>query len=157
MQVGLLTAVYLTAATSGAVGSDAAKGGSARRLLDSGDHIHVLSVERVDANDEVTVSLRIDDGYHVNANPASEPYLIPTTLTFKDITPLRIVYPGATRFRPKFVDESLDVYQGIVTIHAFLPKGMLAGTPNLRATLTVQACTDVVCLPPADVPLLTHS
>jgi hypothetical protein len=127
------------------------------RLQDSGDHIQVLSIQRIDAEDKVVVLLRVDNGYHINANPASEPCLIPTTLAFDGITPLRILYPAATRFRPRFVDESLDVYQGVVAIAAFLPKGTLAEVPTLRATLTVQACTDLICLPPADVQLLTRS
>jgi hypothetical protein len=122
------------------------------RFLDSGDHVHILEIRRDNAQDTVTLLLRVDDGYHINANPASEPYLIPTSLGFKNISPVRIIYPQATRFRPKFVNESLDVYQGIVSITAILPKETLANFPSLQGTLTVQACTDAICLPPADVP-----
>jgi hypothetical protein len=154
---GLLMASFLWAAMAAAQSAETPKVEEKSRLLDSGDHVHILSVLRVDTEDEITVVLRIDDGFHINANPASAPYLIPTALVFKSVTPLRVLYPGATRFKPKFVDEYLDVYQGIVQITAIMPKGTLAGAPALRATLTVQACTDVICLPPADIPILTHS
>jgi hypothetical protein len=107
-------------ALAGVPGTDSAKAVPKTRLQDSGDHIQILSIQRIDAEDKVVVLLRVDNGYHINANPASEPYLIPTTLAFNGITPLRILYPAATRFRPRFVGESLDVYQGVVAIAAFL-------------------------------------
>ena len=154
---GLVIASSRTPAVAGTPDSEIANVESKSRLLDSGDHIQILGVQRIDSEDKVIVLLRVDGGYHINANPASEPYLIPTTLAFNGVVPLRILYPAATRFRPKFVDESLDVYQDVVAIAAFLPKGTLAGAPALSATLTVQACTDIICLPPADVPILTHS
>lgn len=38
--------------------------------------------------DEVIIALRTDPGFHINANPASEPYLIPTTLSVNGVVPL---------------------------------------------------------------------
>jgi uncharacterized protein len=124
------------------------------RHWDSSDFVHVVVVKhRSGAEDELAVTLRIDDGFHINANPASLPYLIPTSLAFAGVTPLRIAYPAASRFKPNFTDEPLDVYQGTVVITAFLPKGALDRTPALGASVTVQACTDAICLPPAALPV----
>ena len=66
---------------------------------------------------------------------------------------MNILYPTATRFKPKSVDESFHMYQGVVAITAFLPKGILAENQILRAILTVQACIDTIYLPPGDLPL----
>ena len=120
------------------------------RFRDSGDFVHALGLARVGA-DEVTIKLRVDRGFHINANPASQPYLIPTTVTFDGVSPLRIAYPDAVRFKPKFSDEMLDVYEGNVAITADFAKGILARTDVLRANVTVQACTDRICFPPADI------
>ena len=151
--IGLLAASWHTVAIAGTPGTHVTKVDASSGFLDSGDHIHLLQITRSKTEDNITVLLRIDDGYHINANPASEPYLIPTALTFAGVTPLRTVYPPATRFNPKFVDESLDIYQDTIAISISFSRGTLARMPVLRATLTIQACTDVICLPPADISL----
>jgi len=85
------------------------------RLWDSSDFVHVVGTKRSsDKEDELAVTLRIDDGFHINANPASLPYLIPTSLALVGITPLRIAYPVASRFKPNFANEPLDVYEGTI-------------------------------------------
>ena len=122
----------------------------ASRFRDSGDFVHVVGLARI-GEDKVTVTLRVDHGFHINANPASQPYLIPTTVTFAGVTPLRIGYPPSVRFKPKFSEELLDVYEGTVPITADFPIGTLARTDVLHATVTVQACTDQICFPPADL------
>jgi uncharacterized protein len=121
-------------------------------LWDSSDFVHVVGTKRSGGKeDEFAVTLRIEDGFHINANPASLPYLIPTSLTLKGITPLRIAYPVASRFKPNFVNELLDVYQGTIVITAFLAKATLGQVSALGASVTVQACTDAICLPPAEL------
>jgi hypothetical protein len=121
---------------------------------DTPDHVRVKMVNR-DAADEnkVVVIVEIDAGFHINANPASLDYLIPTTLNVTNQTPVRIIYPQAIRFKPKFADETLDVYEGTIRITAEFPDGSLTRTPYLFGTVTAQACTDEVCLPPADLVL----
>ena len=153
----LLLASHGTVAVAGGAGTNATKVSGEPHLIDSGDHVHVMGVTRADLEGRVVVLLRIDDGYHVNANPASYPYLIPTSLAFKEIPAQSVIYPAPTRFKPKFVSEFINVYQGTLTITAFLPTDALARVPLLHATLTVQACTDVICLPPADILLNVHS
>src|SRR5258708_36096208 len=71
------------------------------RLWDSSDFVHVVgTARRSGEKDEFAVTLRIDDGFHINANPASLPYLIPTSMTLVCITPVRIAYPAAPRSKP---------------------------------------------------------
>lgn len=121
------------------------------RFADSSDYVHIVGLVRITKEDKVVVTLRVDHGFHVNANPASQPYLIPTTLSFIDAAPLKITYPPSNPFKPAFSDEPLDVYEGTVVIAAFFPRGALEKASSLHATVTVQACTDRICLPPADL------
>jgi hypothetical protein len=45
------------------------------------------------------------------------------------------------------------VYEGEVAIVAQMPKGVLQGDRALTAMVSVQACNEEVCLPPAKLPL----
>ena len=103
------------------------------------------------AGDVVLVTLRIDPGHHINANPASHDYLIPTTIAFDGLVPEQIAYPPATAFKPVFADEPIAVYGDTVTIAATFPPGTLDSLPELRFMLTAQACTEQICLPPDDI------
>lgn len=116
------------------------------------DHVRIVSVAR-DARerDKISVTLVIDPGYHINANPASYKSLIPTTLTFDGYELRRVIYPKPYQFKPKFVDEALDVYQGTELIIAFFPSGSLKPDSRLHGILLAQACTDEICLPPAEI------
>jgi hypothetical protein len=127
---------------------------ASRRLEDTSDFVHIIKVERLSAVGRVAITLRIDRGFHINANPASLPYLIPTSVSFAGVAPYRIDYPASVRFKPKFSDEPLDVYEGTVTITASFAKGALDDAPAFHATVTAQACTDQICLPPAELAVL---
>lgn len=119
----------------------------------SADHVRIADVDAVSGDDdEAIVTVVIDPGYHINANPASLDYLIPTTLSVTNRTPLRVVYPRPVRFKPKFTDQVLNVYEGTVRIIAEFSQGSL-GDHRLFGTVTAQACTEEICLPPADLPL----
>ena len=117
------------------------------------DHVHVTAVSPVDHDQtRYVVTLAVDAGYHINANPASDVDLIPTILHVTNGAPSRVIYPPPTRFKPKFSDQAIDVYEGLVYITAEFARD--AAPPRaLSGTVTAQACTDVICLPPADVPL----
>ena len=95
--------------------------------------------------------LEVDDGWHVNANPASFDYLIPTSVSFEGLSATRVVYPTAVRIKPKFAPDGLDVYEGATKVVTVLPKGALTGTGSVRGAVTVQACSHEVCLPPATI------
>ena len=103
---------------------------------------------------EATVRLKIDDGYHVNANPPTLPYLIPTQV---DITPATgisvdfITYPnGLTKKFSFSPDQALAVYEGQTDLKLRLTAAKTAqpGEHNLSVKLRVQACDDQVCYAP---------
>ena len=108
---------------------------------------------------DALVRLKITDGYHVNANPATFSYLIATKL---ELTPADgiavefITYPDpVTRTFSFSPDKPLAVYEGETTLRARLKadKASKPGTHNLSAKLRVQACDDTVCYPPGTMDL----
>ncbi|MCK7500628.1 MAG: hypothetical protein MZW92_68205 [Comamonadaceae bacterium] len=122
--------------------------------LDTAAHVRAGAVAtRQGDYDEVIVTLVIDSGYHINANPASHDYLIPTTLRFDGVQPIHLRYPHATRFKASFSPTSLDVYEGAVRVIAHLPKGTLRAQQTIRAVVRARVCDDASCLPPADMPI----
>jgi len=61
---------------------------------------------------EAQVFLVIQEGYHVNANPATFPYLIATEVTTDKVEGLefgRPIYPAAEKKKFDFADEPLAV------------------------------------------------
>jgi uncharacterized protein YyaL (SSP411 family) len=126
--------------------------------LDSAAHVKATAHGTSLADhDEIEITLTIDPGYHINANPASADYLIPTAVTIPGAAGAKIAYPAGRVFKPKFSPDGISVYEGSVTIKAELPKGGLASAAREPLQIEVQACTDQLCLPPATLGVpLTH-
>ena len=97
------------------------------------------------------ITLQVAAGYHVNANPASLEFLIPTRVQFSGPPPRQVVYPPAGTFQPAFADEALRVYEGEAVIAAVFESPDAARAAGAAATVTVQACNDTVCYPPAQI------
>jgi uncharacterized protein YyaL (SSP411 family) len=117
-----------------------------RALPSSADHVHGIA-QRTPAG-ALRVTLDIDKGYHINANPASGRYLIPTQLSADPPVRLQVNYPGAEIFKAAFAPQGLAVYTGRVVLHAQLSPSAPALT---HVTVRVQACNDQLCLAPARV------
>lgn len=134
--------------------SDAASDASASSVpSETANRVHVVDVWRDDAKGTLAVTLRIDSGFHINANPASDKYLIPTSLNVVGAQPVRVAYPPPAYFKPKFADDRIAVYEGTVVITAVFARGALGHLALFGTTVTAQACTDAICFPPADLPL----
>lgn len=107
---------------------------------------------------EIILPIKITSGYHINANPASFPYLIPVELR---ITPANgigvefIRYPDPLTKSFSFAETPLKVYEGDTLVKASLNAGKAAqtGRHNLSAKLRVQACDDKVCYAPGEIDL----
>ncbi len=106
---------------------------------------------------ELVVTLTIKKGWHINANPATLDFLVPTTLSISSEHPfdvMEISYPSAKRIRFAFADQPLDVYEGEVTIPATLKiGGYRSGVVRLHLVLEFQACDATRCLPPSSITL----
>ncbi len=107
----------------------------------------------------VELLLNIDAGWHINANPAGQEHLIPTTLAVDTDSPVEILditYPIGRTARFGFNDQVLKVYEGILMIRLKLKlnSNYKKNTP-LTLQLTYQPCNETECLLPQtlDVPL----
>lgn len=108
---------------------------------------------------EAVVRLTIQNGYHVNANPPTFPYLKATTLEIpaaEGVTAADVTYPKAVEKQFAFApDKPLAIYEGEVELKATL-KADKAAKPDRRslpAHLRIQACDDQVCYPPGTLEL----
>ena len=104
-------------------------------------------------NADATVTLSISPGYHVNANPATFSYLIPTAVDpgkAEGIIAGKPIYPVAQKEKFQFADEPLAVYEGEVQIRLPLRVEVNAGkgARSLPIELTVQACDTEKCYAP---------
>jgi DsbC/DsbD-like thiol-disulfide interchange protein len=110
------------------------------------------------ARAEVRFSVTVKKGFHVQANPASEPYLVPLRLEMKSDSRVRIAkthYPPGKPWRLTGTEQDLSTYDGTFEIRLDLEAAPQAtpGEVTLSGTLHYQACDDRVCLRPASVPV----
>jgi uncharacterized protein YyaL (SSP411 family) len=124
------------------------------RMPVTADHVRVAaSGKSVPDGDEILVTIKVDDKFHINANPASFDFLIPTSVEFKGVKPAKVEYPKPIRFTAQFAPEGLDVYEGSIAVVAKFPKGSLRGIKAIQGSVTAQACTNQICLPPSTLPI----
>ena len=103
---------------------------------------------------DATVSLSVSPGFHINANPATFPYLIATDITadkIPGITAGQPAYPAAAKKKFQFADEPLAVYEGKTQIKLPLhaENNAVKATRSLPIHVRVQACDNEKCYAPA--------
>ena len=103
----------------------------------------------------VMLQLEIAEGWHINANLAGQDNLIPTTITADADTPFEIfdtAYPKGRSTRFAFSNESLNIYEGNLTIplKLRLKSDREKGT-QVVLKLTYQPCNETECLLPQTV------
>lgn len=106
----------------------------------------------------VSVRLKIQDGYHINANPPSYPYLKATELDIPSSAGISvgfISYPNPITRKFSFAEKPLAVYEGETTLTVRLKadKSAQPGKQILLGKLRVQACDDQVCYAPGSIGL----
>jgi hypothetical protein len=111
------------------------------------------------------VTLSISPGYHVNANPATYPYLIATEIKRihdpdECIDTSQPIYPPATHKKFAFAEQPLAVYEDEIRIGltVSLPKRGTCYSDHARGErlevafdVRVQACDTEKCFPPATI------
>ena len=105
---------------------------------------------------QVSVSVEVDEGYHINSNRPAEKYLIPTTLKFDRTTGLSlspVVYPKAKLQKFEFSQKPLSVFEGkaVLKLTAKALPSVTPGDQVLKGKLTVQACNNQQCLRPQTI------
>ncbi len=103
---------------------------------------------------EAEIRITVAKGYHVQANPAANQFLIPLTLTFDsgdgvEVSDIR--YPPGELYRLQGADEDLLVYGGTFAVPVSVRASAAAreGAVAAHGRLRYQACDDRLCLAPA--------
>ena len=105
---------------------------------------------------DLHVRLQIREGYHVNANPPSLPYLKATEIELKPADGISvefITYPDPLVRTFAFSETPLKVYEGETNLKVRLKadKSAAPGKHNLSAKLRVQACDEKLCYAPGSL------
>jgi len=104
------------------------------------------------------VSVTIQNGYHINANPPTYPYLKATELEISSAEGVSVgfvSYPKALDKKFPFAEKPVAVYEGETALKATLKadKGTKPGQRSISGRLRIQACDDQVCYPPGTLEL----
>ncbi len=107
---------------------------------------------------EAIVRLTIQNGYHVNANPPTFPYLKATEIEIPasdGVSVGFIVYPNPIIRQFAFEKQPLAVYEGETVVKVLLKSDQTVkkGERHLSGKLRIQACDDQVCYAPGTLDL----
>ena len=94
----------------------------------------------------ITVQIKVKDGWHVNAHEPLEDYFIPTDLTVGDVPIAVRDYPEPLVKALTFNDELLALYEGELELVGVIPDAV-----PTTAVLTIQACSNEICLQPEEL------
>jgi len=129
------------------------------------DDVHVVEVRALLSRDAVrpgetfkaAVILKVQAGYHINDDAPLDEFMIPTTLVISDDPEFEVVevlFPKGRRARFDYSEAELVVYEGEVVIGLLLKakESAAPGGKALQASVGYQACDNVSCLPPKELP-----
>ena len=133
-------------------------------LADSSDKVRLKLAEGgkalIEETGEIVLTLDIEPGWHVNANPASMEFLIPTVAKSSaggQSLDIPTEYPRGRVSDIVLGDTALEVYDDGASIRLLPDEKQTAALKEagkLDMTVRVQACSDEgVCLAPADLPV----
>lgn len=108
------------------------------------------------ATGEATLSITVEKGFHVQANPATEKYLIPTTLTPTPASGIEAgvaVYPTPKMHTMKGAEKPIATYDEtfVIKMPVTISPTAKSGAHKLPAKLRYQACNDITCFFPKTV------
>ncbi|MEX2575875.1 MAG: protein-disulfide reductase DsbD domain-containing protein [Halofilum sp. (in: g-proteobacteria)] len=138
-------------------GVDGGTAASGKGALESDSKVEVSArVVRQETDTSVLVRVTIDDGWHINANPASLDFLVPTSVTLHaddDRLDVEPVYPESTPLSVPLGDGAIQVYEQTATIRVPLPADVRTGDlARAEVMAEVQACNDEGrCLAPSTI------
>lgn len=104
---------------------------------------------------QLTLTVKLQDGYHVNSHKPADEYLIPLRITWNQgpIEAVETVFPEPRLEKYAFSPKPVSVFSGTFEIISRFkvapsaPLGLVAVSGRLR----YQACTEKMCLPPRTI------
>ena len=104
----------------------------------------------------VSLKFKVAAGFHVQANPASTPQLIPTTLQLPAANNLDVrlpIYPKGKAYRLQGSNSEISTYEGVVEIKVPVKTAKATGNFNWKGKLRYQACNEKTCFFPKNLTL----
>ncbi len=103
------------------------------------------------------VTIAVDSGWHVQANPPSDRDMIATVVKLQRLPGIRAgkpKYPAGELHAFPGTDEKMRMYQGsaVVEVPLVAARVLKAGEYKLSGSVRYQACNDQMCLPPRQAP-----
>ena len=108
---------------------------------------------------QTSIVMDIEDGWHINANRPTLEWLIGTTLNLEfpeGLSASEILFPPFKEYEFSFAQgQLLHVYEGLspIFMNVDVAEGVAPGEYPVSGTLRVQACDDMVCLAPSNIPV----
>ena len=105
---------------------------------------------------EASVTVKVNDGFHVQANPASQRQLIATELALEPPAGLETGKPLYPPGKPWKLQGTMEIstYSGLFPITVPVKaKTAKAGKYTLPGKLRYQACNETTCFPPQREPV----
>jgi len=110
---------------------------------------------KVGATVDAKLQLDVLNGYHVQSNTPSDPYLIALKLTWNPgaLDSTGVSYPKPQMEKYSFSDKPLSVFSGNfeVATKFKVPANAIPGPTAVTGKLRYQACNDSMCLPPKTI------
>lgn len=102
----------------------------------------------------VAVVVEVEEGWHINTNPAEPDFFIPTEFKVESeagVTLKAVKYPKGKPFKLEGFDDPLMVYEGQVIIYGqiAIPEQLAGKSVKVRMDVKYQACNEKMCKPPA--------
>ncbi len=110
----------------------------------------------VGGDTEARITVSVTPGYHIQANPASTEFFVPTKLQLRakgGVRPKAPVYPPGLPYRLEGMPDEFMTYEDTFEISVPLQASESArpGEHVLKGTLRYQACDDRSCLFPVSL------
>lgn len=114
-------------------------------------------VVKAQSQGTLTLTLKIQPGFHIQANPASAPNLIATTVSMagpESVSWGDPVYPSGKPYRLMGAASEISTYDGSleITIPFHVGEGLSRGPLKSSGQVRYQACNDKTCFFPAKLP-----
>jgi hypothetical protein len=104
---------------------------------------------------DARLPLQVLNGYHVQSNTPSDPYLIALKLTWNPgpLESTGVTYPKPQMEKYSFSETALSVFSGNfeVATKFKVPASAIPGPSAVTGKLRYQACNDNMCLPPKTI------
>ncbi|MBN1398168.1 MAG: thioredoxin family protein [Bacteroidetes bacterium] len=120
----------------------------------------LLSSDKAQAGSTIKAAIRlsIEKSWHINSHRPTFEYLIGTTFSLEEkegVIITDVQYPPGKLASFAFAEQPLDVYEDTVFIFASikLSDKLSPSADTIKASITIQACNDHICLAPSTIVL----